>query len=123
VSMTLGLLISASVSTSEKTMPLLMVLAVVEVILSGGVFAIAGRAGLEQMSWLSPSRWGFAAIASTSVLNQLVPPAPGSKADPLWQHAAHTWLLDIGMLAALGAAFALLAWWLLVRQSPGRRAA
>jgi hypothetical protein len=85
------------------------------------VFAIAGKAGLEQVSWLSPSRWGFAAAASTSVFNQIIALTPGSKADPLWQHTAHAWLLDISVLAALGAAFALLAWWRLVRQSPGRR--
>jgi ABC-type multidrug transport system ATPase subunit len=121
VSMALGLLISASVNTSEKTMPILMVLVVVEVILTGGVFAIAGKAGLEQISWLSPSRWGFAATASTSVLNKLVPPAPGSVADPLWHHTAHAWLLDMGMLCALGIAFAALAWWRLARQGPGRR--
>ena len=59
VSMSLGLLISSSVNTSEKTMPLLMVLVVVEVILTGGVFAIAGKVGLEQVAWLSPSRWGY----------------------------------------------------------------
>jgi ABC transport system ATP-binding/permease protein len=121
VSMALGLLISASVNTSEKTMPILMVLVVVEVILTGGVFTIAGKAGLEQVAWLSPSRWGFAATAATADLNKLVPPAPGSIADPLWHHSAHTWLLNMGVLLALGLAFALLAWWRLIRQGPGRR--
>src|SRR5215471_6401164 len=43
VSMALGLFISASVNTSEKTMPILMVVVVVEVVLTGGVFAIAGK--------------------------------------------------------------------------------
>ena len=121
VSMSLGLLISASVNTSEKTMPVLMVLVIVEVILTGGVFTIAGKAGLEQVAWLSPSRWGFAAMASTSVLNKLLPPAPGSVLDPLWNHTAHAWLLDVGALAGLGLVFAILAWRRLARQGPGRR--
>jgi ABC-type multidrug transport system ATPase subunit len=86
VSMALGLLISASVNTSEKTMPILMVVVVVEVILTGGVFAIAGKAGLEQVAWLSPSRWGYALTASTTDLNKIFPPAPGNPVDHLWAH-------------------------------------
>ena len=121
VSMSLGLLISASVNTSEKTMPLLMVLVVVEVILTGGVFAIAGKVGLEQVAWLSPSRWGYAATAATAKLNKLVPPAPGSAVDSLWRHNAHTWLMDMGLLLALGIVFALLTWRRLVKQGPGRK--
>jgi ABC transport system ATP-binding/permease protein len=121
VSMALGLLISASVSTAEKTMPLLAVMVVTEVILTGGVFALNGKTGLEQIAWLSPSRWGFAAAASTSVLNKLLPPAPGSMADPLYRHTSYAWLFDTGALAALGIAFALFTWWRLVRQGPGRR--
>jgi ABC-type multidrug transport system ATPase subunit/ABC-type multidrug transport system permease subunit len=121
VSMALGLLISASVNTSEKTMPLLMVLVVVEVILTGGVFAIAGKPGLEQVAWLSPSRWGFAATASTSHLNKLVPPAPGAAVDSLWRHNAHTWLMDVGILLGLGLVYSLLTWRRLVRQGPGRK--
>ena len=90
VSMTVGLLISASVDTSEKTMPLLIVAVIFQVVMTGGVFPLHGKAGLEQVSWLAPSRWGFAATASTSNLNVIslpvvphVPavkkPAPGKK--------------------------------------------
>ena len=122
VSMALGLLISASVNTSEKTMPLLMVVVVVEVILTGGVFAIAGKAGLEQVSWLSPSRWGYALTALTSNLNKIMPPQPGTTVDSLWAHTSHAWLMDITALVVLGVVFALIAWWRLLRQGPGRRA-
>jgi hypothetical protein len=85
------------------------------------VFAIAGKVGLEQVAWLSPSRWGFAATASTSRLNKLVPPTPGSPADPLWRHSPRTWLIDMGALVALGIMFAFLTWWRLIRQGPGRK--
>jgi ABC transport system ATP-binding/permease protein len=121
VSMALGLFISASVNTSEKTMPILMVVVVVEVILTGGVFAIAGKAGLEQVAWLSPSRWGYALTASTSNLNKIFPPTPGNPVDHLWDHTPRQWLMNMIALALLGLLFAVLAWWRLVRQGPARR--
>ncbi len=121
VSMALGLLISASVDTSEKAMPLLLVAVVVEIIFTGTVFALNGKAGLEQIAWLSPSRWGFAAPASTSDLTRIMPPVPGTKPDPLWLHHPQTWLKDMGALVGLGVVFVLLTWWRLVRLSPGRR--
>jgi ABC-type multidrug transport system ATPase subunit/pSer/pThr/pTyr-binding forkhead associated (FHA) protein len=84
VSMTLGLLISASVDTSEKTMPLLIVAVIFQVVMTGGVFELHGKAGLEQLAWVSPSRWGFAATASTTNLNVIslpaIPHAPPAKA-------------------------------------------
>ena len=46
---------------------------------TGGVFAIAGKVGLEQVAWLSPSRWGYALTASTSNLNKIFPPQPGTR--------------------------------------------
>src|SRR5262245_23582904 len=119
VSMALGLFISASVNTSEKTMPILMVVVVVEVVLTGGVFAIAGKVGLEQIAWLSPSRWGYALTASTSNLNKIFPPS--GTVDHLWDHTGHQWLMNMIALAALGVLFAFLAWWQLLRQGPARR--
>ena len=218
-SMALGLLISALVNTSEKTMPLLIVAVIFQVILTGGVFPLHGQAGVEQIAWLSPSRWGFAATSSTSNLNVIQLPAlpktpkgkkpagrrsrqkagqnpspggspgpsaapgtsgsPGSssspgtsgspapsgsagaasaqrtakqhaagkrhgsrkahasagavarvaapaaasapKPDPLWKHNPRTWLMDMAVMVLLGLAFTLIAWWRLVKLSPGRR--
>ena len=120
-SMTAGLLISAVVSSSDKTMPLLVVTVLAEVVLSGGVFRLNGMAGLGQLSWLSPSRWGFAAAASTVNLNQVTPPPPGNTPDPLWRHSPQVWLLDMAMQLALTAVLAGLTWWRLHQASPGRR--
>jgi ABC transport system ATP-binding/permease protein len=223
-SMALGLLISALVNTSEKTMPLLIVAVIFQVILTGGVFPLHGQAGVEQIAWLSPSRWGFAATSSTSSLNVIQLPAlpktpkvkkpaggkshgPGAKRkaghtptpggspgpsaapgtsgspgpsaapgtsgspgpsgsagaasahgtakkpgagnkhgtakarasagtvakvaapadasapkpDPLWKHSPRTWLTDMVIMVLLGLAFTLIAWWRLVKLSPGRR--
>jgi ABC transport system ATP-binding/permease protein len=77
-SMTLGLLLSSLVDTSDKAMPLLVVVVMFEVVLSGGIFPLSGKVGLEQVSWLSPSRWGYAATASTTNLNKVIPPAVAS---------------------------------------------
>ena len=120
-SMTVGLLISALVNSSDKTMPLLVVAVLVQVVLSGGVFPLNGKAGLEQFSWLSPSRWGFGATASTSSLNQISPLAPGTKPDPLWNHYPYIWLLDMAMQVVLTAGFIWLTWRRLDRVTPGRR--
>ena len=120
-SMAAGLLISAVVNSSDKTMPLLVVTVLAEVVLSGGVFRLNGMAGLGQLSWLSPSRWGFAAAASTVNLNQVTPPPPGNTPDPLWRHSPQVWLLDMAMQLALTAVLAGLTWWRLHQANPGRR--
>jgi len=120
-SMAAGLLISAVVNSSDKTMPLLVVTVLAEVVLSGGVFRLNGMAGLGQLSWLSPSRWGFGAVASTVNLNQVTPPPPGNTPDPLWRHSPHVWLLNIALQLVLAAVLAGLTWWRLRQASPGRR--
>ena len=119
-SMCLGLMVSALVSTTERAMPFLVLITMVQVVLSGGVVSIAGKMGLEQVAWLVPGRWGFAAVASTADLNHLLPPK-ATPFDSLWQHQASTWLTDMGAMIALSAVFVLIAWWQLNRLSPGRR--
>jgi ABC transport system ATP-binding/permease protein len=120
-SMCLGLLVSALVSTSEKAMPFLVLLTMAQVILSGGVIAVSGKAGLAQLSWLAPARWGFGAVASTTDLTHITPMAAALAADPLWKHQGSAWLTDIGAGIGLAVLFAVLAWWRLSRLSPGRR--
>jgi ABC-type multidrug transport system ATPase subunit len=119
-SMCLGLLISSLVSTSEKAMPFLVLLTMVQVILSGGVFSLTGMAGLSQLSWIAPARWGFGATASTASLN-VINPSMATKPDPVWNHDAKTWLTDMALQLALGFVFVVIAWWRLNRLSPGRR--
>ena len=121
VSMCLGLLVSALVSTSEKAMPFLVLLTMAQVILSGGVIAVNGKAGLAQLSWLAPARWGFAAVASTSDLTRISPMSAGLASDPLWKHQAGTWLLDMGGQIGLAVVFIVIAGWRLTRLKPGRR--
>jgi ABC-type multidrug transport system ATPase subunit len=119
-SMCLGLMVSTMMSTSDKAMQAIVPLAMVELVFASALFPLNGRIVLGQLSWLSPSRWGMAALASTVNLNVISPSTDG-KIDPLWQHHANTWLLDMGMMLVLSLVFLLIAWWRLGRLSPGRR--
>ncbi len=128
VSMTLGLVVSALVSSSDKTMPVLVMLSIGQVMLSGGVLKLTD--GLNKVSWLAPARWGFAATASTVNLNEIsrppeVPGLPNPKvsvpSDWLWAHKPCIWLLAMAIQIVLAAVFTLITWWSLIRISPGHR--
>jgi ABC transport system ATP-binding/permease protein len=121
-SMTLGLLLSSVVDTSDKAMPLLVVVVMFHVVLSGGIFPLHGKAGLEELSWFSPSRWGYAATASTANLNTVVPAAaPPGGTDPLWNHSPQTWLIDMAVVVLLALGFAVITWWRLLKMGPIKR--
>jgi ABC-type multidrug transport system ATPase subunit/ABC-type multidrug transport system permease subunit len=119
-SMCLGLLVSAMVSTSEKAMPFLVLFTMVQVVLSGYVVPLANNPGLKQFSMIAPSRWGFAAPASTVNLNVLTPRGQGV-VDPLWTQTSSNWLRDMGVMIGLAAIFALLAYVKLRTLGPRRR--
>ncbi len=72
-SMALALFISSLVSSSEKAIPLLVGIVMFQVVLSGGIFPLSGKVGLEEVSWVSPSSWGYAATAATANLNSIMP--------------------------------------------------
>ena len=116
-SMTLDLAVSAFVDSSEKTMQALVLIAIVQVMLSGGVLALG--VGLKQLAYLAPARWGFGATASTVDLNALLA-GSGKTPDTLWDHRSSAWLLAMGLQVLLVMVFALIAWWRLLRIGPGR---
>jgi len=114
--MMLGLLISALVRKEEVTMPLLVLLAIVQVVFCGALLRLNGVPGLNQLSWLVPARWALGAMAGTIGLHQIV---PGTlTADPLFGHSAGVWLLDMGMLVLLSLVLGLLVARLLRRHEP-----
>jgi len=96
----LGLAISSLVRSSEQIMPLFVVAVMAQLVLCGGMVPVTGRLGLDQLSWLMPARWGYAAASSTVDVRHLVPPTLLPQ-DQFWQHTRHFWLLDMGMLAGL----------------------
>jgi ABC-type multidrug transport system ATPase subunit len=95
-----GLALSALAKSNEQIMPLLVIAIMSQLVFSGGMIPVTGRIVLDQMSWITPARWGFAATASTIDLTGLVP-APLSPDDSHWKHTTGVWLFDMGMLVAL----------------------
>ncbi|MCB5166732.1 ATP-binding cassette domain-containing protein [Streptomyces bambusae] len=114
--MMLGLLVSALVRKEEVTMPLLVLLAIVQVVFCGALLKLDGVPVVEQLAWLVPSRWALAAMAGTIGLADIV---PGKiTADPFFEHATGVWLLNLGMLVALSLVFGLVVVRLLRRHEP-----
>jgi len=95
-----GLALSAMAKSSEQIMPLLVVAVMSQLVFSGGMIPVTDRLVLDQLSWITPARWGFAASASTVDLIHLVP-GPLTPKDSHWEHTASAWWFDMGMLAAL----------------------
>ncbi len=106
----LGLLLSALARTSEQIMPLLVVSLMMQMVLSGGMVPVTHRIFLDQLSWLVPSRWGYAAQGATVDL-WTVSPGPQSPRDSHFEHTAVAWLFDMGMLAVLTVAYSALVRW------------
>ncbi|MGW1322835.1 FHA domain-containing protein [Streptomyces antibioticus] len=114
--MMLGLVISALVRKEEVTMPLLVLLAIVQVVFCGALLKLDGVVGLEQVSWLVPSRWALGAMAGTIELSRTVP--GDLTADPMFRHATDVWLLNIAMLVVLSAVLGFVVSRLLRRREP-----
>ncbi len=99
-----GLALSAIAKSNEQVMPLLVVTIMLQLVMCGGLIPVTGRAGLDQISWLFPARWGYAAGASTVDLRTLFPLA---QEDILWKHEPGIWLLDLMALVILGVVVAI----------------
>ncbi|THA78756.1 FHA domain-containing protein [Streptomyces sp. A0592] len=120
-SMMFGLVISSLVKTAEKTMPLLVMFAIVQVVFTGILFQVYDSPGLEQFAWLMPSRWAVAAAGTTLNLGKLMPPWDQdnpTNTDPLWDATVGQWSLNIIILLALGIACGFLVQRLLRRHEP-----
>ena len=104
----LGLVLSSIARSNEQIMPLLVVSLMLQLVLAGGLIPVTGRIFLDQLSWLMPSRWGYAASASTVNLRALIPIGPK---DSHWVHTGSAWLLDMGMLGALSVIYSVIVWW------------
>jgi ABC-type multidrug transport system ATPase subunit/predicted component of type VI protein secretion system len=105
-----GLALSALAKSNEQIMPLLVVAIMSQLVFSGGMIPVTGRIVLDQMSWFTPARWGFAASASTVDLIKLVP-GPLTPKDHHWEHTASAWWFDMGMLALLSVGYVCFVRW------------
>jgi len=100
-----GLALSALAKSNEQIMPLLVVAIMSQLVFSGGMIPVTGRIGLDQLSWVTPARWGFASTASTIDLTRLVPGGQLVPDDRHWHHTLSAWLFDMFMLAVLCVAY------------------
>ncbi|MFD2687954.1 FHA domain-containing protein [Streptomyces phyllanthi] len=102
-SMMFGLVISALVKTAEKTMPLLVMFAIIQVVFTGCLFTLNGSIGVNEFSYLMPSRWAVAAAGATLDFNLVNPNKDNpTETDPLWDHTVGVWTLDMAALIAIG---------------------
>lgn len=99
-----GLALSALAKSNEQIMPLLVVAIMSQLVFSGGMIPVTGRIVLDQLSWVTPARWGFAASASTVDLIKLVP-GPLTPKDAFWEHTAKAWWFNMGMLGVISVGY------------------
>lgn len=102
----LGLAVSSRVATTEQAMPPMVLLVMAQLVMCGGLFPIDGRGALAVVSWLFPTRWGYAAAASTVDLNNV---SPAVDADGLWTHSAGSWAVCLLVLLVIGLVLVALA--------------
>jgi ABC-type transport system involved in multi-copper enzyme maturation permease subunit len=109
-----GLALSALVKSNEQTMPTLVGMIMVQLVLSGSLFGIAGRPVLEQVAWLAPSRWAYAATASTMGLVRGQAP---KDEDWIALAGAGHYVMALAVLGVLCAAAFGLGMWLTARSA------
>jgi ABC-type multidrug transport system ATPase subunit len=105
-----GLALSALAKSNEQIMPLLVIAIMSQLVFQGGMIPVTGRVVLDQMSWVTPARWGFASTASTIDLIRLVP-GPLTPQDEHWKHTAGTWWLNMAFQGAICVGYLTLVRW------------
>ncbi|MER5484261.1 FHA domain-containing protein [Streptomyces sp. NPDC002812] len=114
--MVLGLLISALVSKEEVTMPLLVLLTIVQVVFCGSLLKLTGVPVIEQFAWFVPARWAMGAMAATIDLGAIVPGKITQ--DPMFDHKPRLWITEVAALVGLAVLFGVLVGRVLRRHEP-----
>lgn len=107
VSTIVALALSSLAQYGEQVLLMAVLAILLSLLFCGGAFPLAGRLVLEQISWLLPAQWGFAASASDVDLHAVNVLASNAAN---WNHSAGRWLFDLGMLIAFGAAATAFLW-------------
>jgi ABC-type multidrug transport system ATPase subunit len=110
VSALLGMALSSLAQSQDQIMPLLVLTIMSQLVFSGGMIWVTNRLLLDQLSWATPARWGYAASASTIDTHRLVP-GPTDPKDQHWDHKSSAWLFDMFMLGVLSVAYSAITWW------------
>lgn len=139
---TAGLFVSALSDTSDQAMTIVPVVVIIQLLLaSGGVFpSITEKPVIRETTYVSSTRWGFDAGASTSRLNQIAglnrvaAELPSidlrqpeevvevlltmDRGNPSWNHDAGTWWRSIMAIVTLASAGLLATGLALRRKDP-----
>src|ERR1700742_2277128 len=107
----LGLLLSALAQSNEQIMPLLVVSIMSQLVFSVWLIPVYQRFGLEELAWLTPARWGYAAGASSIDFPSLVKVKQIPTNDPIWQHSKHIFIFDMAMLTLLSIGYTAIVRW------------
>ena len=106
----LGMALSALAQSQDQIMPMLVVSIMSQLVFSGGMIWVTDRILLDQLSWATPARWGYAASASTINIDKLVT-GPTSPKDQHWAHKPSAWIFDMAMLGVLCVVYSAIVWW------------
>ena len=98
--MALGLMLSALVTTADKALTLLPVVLLGLFLLAGPLFNLTDRPGMRELSYVTATRWGFSALASTTDLEGIRGCKPAD-CQSSWNHTVGTWLANMAALAVL----------------------
>ena len=119
-SMVVGLVLSALIDNADRGMPLLVLVAMLQFILSGAIVQVGSIVGIGQLAWLVPARWAFA-MGASSIAIPTGRPGPFEDTDPLWDHVAGAFWGDLAALTAVGVVGVVVTALLLRRLDPRMR--
>ncbi|WP_143765507.1 ATP-binding cassette domain-containing protein [Catenulispora acidiphila] len=108
-----GLLVSARAARLEQAVGLATGVALIQVALNGVTIGLKGPT--NWIGYIAPSRWGMAALASSTNLNSLARPPAGTAAqmsghsDRMWAHTQGHWLVGLTMLGLFSVLCVILA--------------
>jgi hypothetical protein len=103
VSAIVGLALSSLGKSLIEVLPLVVPVILASLLFAGGLVKLVGTWGFDQLSWLVPAHWGFAASGVTVDLHRVDALAADAE---MWTHYAGWWIFDMGMLVVFGAAWA-----------------
>ncbi len=106
----LGMALSAIARSQDQIMPFLVIAIMSQLVFCGGLIWVTNRPVLDQLSWITPARWGYAVSASTIDTHRLVV-GPTDPKDQHFDHKASAWLFDMGMLVLLSVVYSAIVWW------------
>jgi len=99
VSAIVGLALSSAGRSMREVLPLAVPAVLASGLFAGGLVSLVGTWGYDQISWLIPAQWGFAATASTVDLRRV---DKLTDSNQVWAHYVGWWVFDMLVLVVFG---------------------